>query len=246
MKKEAKILLEKALDSLVLSIEHFNRPWDKGRSEAVLILLDRSFELLLKAAIVYKGGRIREKRARETFGFDKCVRVCISNSQVKCLDEEQALTIQIINSLRDAAQHYILSISEQQLYLYTQAGVTLFNQLLKDVFGQSLANHLPERVLPISTKPPQTLEAVINAEFEDIKQLLQPGSRKGLLARSKLRALAIVESSLRGERSQPSKSELTKISKLIQSDRSWTDIFPGVASLSLDTSGTGLTLFLFV
>ena len=37
MMKEARRLREKAIDSLVLSIEHFNRPWDRGRTDAVLI-----------------------------------------------------------------------------------------------------------------------------------------------------------------------------------------------------------------
>ena len=66
MKKEARLLLEKAIDSLILSIEYFNRPWDKGRIETVLILLDHSFELLLKAAILHKGGKIRKKRENQT------------------------------------------------------------------------------------------------------------------------------------------------------------------------------------
>ena len=107
MKKQAKLLFEKAVDSLILSISHFNNPWDRGRKEAVLILLDRAFELLLKSIILHKGGKIREAYARETIGHEKCVRKCISQPKVKCLTEEQGLTIQIINSFRDAAQHDI-------------------------------------------------------------------------------------------------------------------------------------------
>ncbi len=53
MKKQARMLLDRAIDSLVLAVEHFNRPWDRGRREAVLILMDRSFELMLKAAILH-------------------------------------------------------------------------------------------------------------------------------------------------------------------------------------------------
>jgi hypothetical protein len=30
MKKEARLLKQKSLNSLILSIEHFNRPWDHG------------------------------------------------------------------------------------------------------------------------------------------------------------------------------------------------------------------------
>ncbi len=244
MKREARVLFAKAIDSLVLSIEHFNRPWDRGREEVVLILLDRSFELLLKAAIVHQGGKIREPRAKETIGHEKCVRKCLTDAQVKCLDEDQALTIQIINSLRDAAQHYLLEISEQQLYLYAQAGVTLVDSLLRDVFDKTLTDFLPERVLPISTSPPKDLHVLMAAEFAEIKEMVKPRSRRRLEARAKLRSLAIVESSLRGERSQPSKGELDRLLGDVSSNKSWEDVFPGVASLSLDTAGSGLSVSL--
>lgn len=49
MKKEARVLLRKSVDSLFLSVEHINRPWDRGRSEAALVLVDRSFELLIES-----------------------------------------------------------------------------------------------------------------------------------------------------------------------------------------------------
>ena len=80
MRREARLLQTKSLDSLVVAIEHFNQSSDRGRVEAVLILLDHAFELLLKAAILHKGGRIREPRAKETIGFDKSVRKCFGLS----------------------------------------------------------------------------------------------------------------------------------------------------------------------
>jgi len=58
MKREVKLLRKKAVESLLLCIEHFNRPSDVGRADAVLILLDHSFEMLLKACILHRGGRI--------------------------------------------------------------------------------------------------------------------------------------------------------------------------------------------
>lgn len=70
MKREARLLLKKAVDSLILSTELFNRPWDRGRVDAVLILLDHSFEMFLKAAVLHKGGQISEPRATQTLGFD--------------------------------------------------------------------------------------------------------------------------------------------------------------------------------
>ena len=238
MRKEAKMLLERSTDSLVLSIEKFNCPWDRGRQEITLLLLDRAFELLLKAAIVHKGGRIRGPGEKETFGHDKCVRVCLSDKQVQCLTSEQAVTIQIINSLRDAAQHYMLQVSEQQLYLYAQAGLTLYADLLESVFQSTLADHLPDRVLPASTRPPRDLHAMVKAEFEDVKSLVAPGSRRHLEARAKLRALAVIEASLNGERSQPGETELEKVVTRIKAGDSWQKIFPGVASLGITSEAT--------
>ena len=83
MKKEVKILRKKAVESLVLSIEHFNRPSDTGRVHAVLMLMDHAFEMLFKAIILDRGGRIREPRSQQTIGFDACVRRGLSNAQVK-------------------------------------------------------------------------------------------------------------------------------------------------------------------
>jgi len=200
--------------------------------------MDRAFELLLKASIRHEGGKIRDRGERETYGLDRCVRQCLSKEEVKCLVKEEALTIQIINSLRDAAQHYILDVAEPQLYTYTQAGVTLFGDLLERSFSQKLTDYLPDRVLPVSTTPPTDFSSMIDLEFREIKQIVQPGSRKRLRAHAKLRALAVVEASLRGERSQPSEGELNKLIREIQENKRWQTLFPGVATLRLDTEGT--------
>lgn len=104
MKREVRVLRDKALDALILAIEHFNRPYDRGRAQAVLILLDHSFEMLLKSAILHRGGRIREKRAKNTLGFEACVQQALNTGAMKFLSNEQALTLQMVNALRDAEQ----------------------------------------------------------------------------------------------------------------------------------------------
>lgn len=242
MKQLPKTLFNKSLDSLVLAIEHFNRPWDRGRHEAVLILLDRSFELLLKSLILHKGGKIREPYEKETIGFEKCVRKCITNAKVKCLSEEEGLTIQIINSFRDAAQHDIVELTEQELYLYSQAGITLYKDLIERVFGEKLSDYLPARVLPISTEPPKDLHTMVEADFKQIKELVKPKTRKQLEAKSKLKSLAIVESSLEGVRSQPSDLEVKKLVKDVQAGKDWQEMFPGIARLHLSSTGTGINV----
>jgi hypothetical protein len=163
MKREARLLLGKAEDSLVLSVEHFNRADERGRATTVLVLLDHAFEMLLKAAILHRGGKIREKRARETIGFDACVRRALSDGDIKFLTSEQALTLQSINGLRDAAQHHLIDISEGQLYIHAQSGVTLFGDILKKVFALELSDRLPARVLPVSTIAPADLQTLFQS-----------------------------------------------------------------------------------
>ncbi|MXV90327.1 MAG: hypothetical protein F4121_10765 [Acidimicrobiia bacterium] len=240
MRKEARLLRNKAVDSLVLSIEFFNRPVERARADSVLILMDHAFEMLLKASIVHRGGRIRERRAKQTIGFDACVRRGLSDGERRFLSEEQALTLQTINALRDAAHHYLLEISEQQLYLHTQAGVTLFADLLESVFDESLSDHLPDRVLPVTANPPQELDLLVASEVEQISALLEPGRRRRVEARSQARGLAIMEGSINGERLQPSNGELDKILDQIGSGRHWREIFPGIAALRLDLDGGGI------
>lgn len=236
MKKEVRLLQERAINSIILSIDHFNRPLDRGRVEAVLIFLDHSFELLMKSAILHKGGKIRQRGHNETYGFDKCVRTSISN---KIITNEQALTIQAINALRDAAQHYIIEVSEQQLYLHSQAGLTLFKDILNQTFQKDLTEELPERVLPISTTPPLNINTFFETELEEVKKLLYPGSRKKKEATVKLRALTIFDKTLRGETLQPSESYLNKIADQLKNDVGWKDLFPGAAAINFTTDGSG-------
>jgi hypothetical protein len=242
MRQHARLLFERSLDSLVLAIEHFNRPWDRGRREAVLILLDHAFELLLKAAILHKGGKIREPYAKETIGFDKCVRKCLTDAKITCLNEEEGLTMQIINSLRDAAQHDMVELSEQELYMHSQAGLTLYKDLLKRIFNESLSDYVPGRCLPVCTEPPRDLHTMVDADFNEIKKLVKPHSRRQIEAKGKLKALAIIEASLEGVRSQPSELEVTKLVKEVRAGKKWQDLFPGVASLQLSTEGSGISV----
>lgn len=239
MKREAKILFQKGIDSLTLAVEIFNRPYDCGRTAATLILIDHSFEMLLKAAILHRGGKIRERRAKQTIGFDACVRRGLSDGSIRFLSEDQALLLQAINGLRDAAQHHILEISEAQLYMHAQAGLTLFRDLLISVFEMELAINLPQRILPLATQAPCDLETLFDTEVEEIKKLIQPGRRRQTEASARLRPLAILDSTIRGEKGQPGRGDIAKIKRGITQGKPWQEIFPGVASVQIVTKGTG-------
>jgi hypothetical protein len=244
MKREARLLLEKAGDSLVLAIELFNRPYDRGRVSAALMHLDHSFEMFMKAAILHRGGTIREKRCKETIGFDACVRRSLSDGGLRYLTAEQALVLQAMNGLRDAAQHHLVDVSEGQLYIHMQSGVTLFRDLLRLVFGQELAAQLPARVLPVSTSPPTDLAILFDSETKEIRKLLRPGKRRQIEALARLRPLAILDATIRGEKVQPSDSELRRLGTSITEGRAWTEIFVGAAAIEMTTAGTGPSISL--
>ncbi|MDP3938112.1 MAG: hypothetical protein Q8R92_08240 [Deltaproteobacteria bacterium] len=242
MKRESRLLFTKAVDSLVLSIEHYKRPWDRGRVDAVLILLDHAFEMRLKAAILHRGGAIRKPREKQTLGFDECLRKALSDGSVQFLKQEQVLQLQALNTLRDAAQHHLVDLSEQHLYIHAQAGLTLFRDVVRAVFDQDLKVHLPSRVLPLSTSPPTDLATLFEQEAKEVQRLLTPGRRRKVEAAAKLRALAIVDGAMRGDRLQPTDGELRKLGDSISKGRQWGDVVPGVAAIELTATGTGPSL----
>jgi hypothetical protein len=239
VRREARLLLAKACDSLVLSIELFNRPHETARVSGTLIQLDHSFEMLLKASILHRGGSIRDKQAKETIGFDACVRRGLSDGSIRFLTDEQALVLQTINGLRDAAQHHLLELSEGQLYVHVQSGVTLFDDLLTTVFQQDLHSHLPSRVLPVSTSPPTDLMTLFDNEVVEIRKLLEPGRRRGVEAVARLRPLAILNAAIQGEKGQPSDAELQRVGRKLRSGVDWGEVFQGVAAIEISTEGAG-------
>jgi len=242
MKKEAKLLKNKAINSLILSIEHFNRPFDMGRIESTLILMDHAFEMLLKSAILHKGGSIRKIGDPQTIGFDACLRTGLSDGKVKFLEKEDVIAIQTTNTLRDAAQHHLLDISEQHLYIQAQLGISMFRRIHKKVFNEELYDVLPKRVLPLSTQPSIGIDLLYKNEISEIKGLLQPGRRKSTEAIAKLRSLAITEGAIQGDKVQPTNRELGKLADAIKRNKSWEDIFPGVASIQLTAKGYGQSI----
>lgn len=177
-------------------------------------------------------------------GFDACVRVGLSDGKVKFLTEEQAFTLQMLNGLRDAAQHHLITIQEAHLYIHAQSAVTLFRDLLKTVFRKELSDYLPRRVLPISTQAPVDLSALFDSETAEIRKLLNRRKKARVEIDARLRPLAIVEATMQGRKTQPSKNELHKLERSLRKKRKWKDLFPGVSQIEISPHGSGPSLTL--
>jgi hypothetical protein len=122
--------------------------------------------------------------------------------------------------------------------------VTLFRDLLKSVFDWDLCELLPNRVLPVSTSAPLDLTALFDSEVAEVVRLLQPGSRKRLQAQARLRPLAILDASIRGEEGQPSPGKLKRLGSEVVAGKTWQELFPGVASIEITVEGAGPSLSL--
>lgn len=204
MRRVSRTLKAKSISSFRRATAAFNGTDDDGRQTAVLLHLQHAFEMLLKGALSQKGVDVFERGAGRavgrSIGYEKCVRLA---RQHLSLTDEQCGTLRAIDSMRDDEQHWIADFSEGLLYLHTRAGVTLFDEVLHDVFGERLADHLPERVLPISTSPPADVEVLIDQQFSQVQELFRPGNRKRVEARARpARSLGIREPHLRGRRRQ--------------------------------------------
>lgn len=241
LKKNVEPLISRAIDSLTLSIELFNRPAETGRHHSVLILLQHAFEMLLKAAILQRTGSVHSRGEKYTYRFDKCLTVM--SQELKMLKEDERATLSILDAQRDQAAHYYIEISEDVLYVHAQSGVTLFDELLARTFNRRLADSLPSRVLPISTRPPRDLALLLNSELSEVDRLLSAGKRQGAQAAAKLRTILAFTSVARQEQGKRvAESQIDFALAKRRKRQAWDVIFPEIAQLTLSTDGTGIPI----
>lgn len=182
----------KALSSMRAAMGTFNSPVDDGRTTAVLLHLQHAFEMLLKAALVQGRTVVFDRESGRSIGFSRCLHEASSSSRVK-LTEEEAGALRAVDAMRDGEQHWFTVVDEGLLYLHTRAAVTLFDDLLHRAFEERLANHLPLRVLPVGSEPPQDFQTLIDREYANVAALLKPHRRARAEAEARIRALLALE-----------------------------------------------------
>lgn len=241
-KREVTEFKRRGVDSLVLAIEIFNRPYERGRVEAVLILLHHAFEMLLKAVIQDRIGTVHEKNGKYTYSFAKCLEIAQNDVGLISSDEKTALSI--LDAHRDTAVHHYQELSEDLLYVQAQAAVTLFDALLYKGLGDRLSDGVPERVLPVSTRPPSDLQLLVGNELSKIDKILVGRQRKGAIATARLRPLVAMSSASRDDADRVSEQDVRDAVRRRRKGDEWTVILPDVARLRLDATGDGAAIHL--
>lgn len=237
IRREAKILKDKALASLKRSVAAFNGFDDEGRHCTVLRDLQHAFEMLIKAALTQKQVSVFDKRLGRSLGFEKCLNLGATHLAIT---EDEAGTLRAIDALRDDEQHWHAIISEGLLYAHTRAGVTLFDDLLGRCFGERLVEHLPHRVLPISSEPPKDIQLLIDEEYTQIADLLQPNRRRRPEARGRIRSLLALEAHAADV--IVSKQDVDRVERAIKAGEERADVFPRLDDLATDVAGDGISV----
>jgi hypothetical protein len=241
LKKNVEPLLDRSIESLILAIELFNRPSETARVHGVLMFLQHSFEMLLKATILQRMGRIHPRDDGYTYSFQTCLQ--IANEQLGILTRDGKVTLEILDAQRDQAVHFYADVSEDMLYVHAQSSVTLFAELLQLAFARNLKAELPSRILPVSTRPPNELQSLLWNELQEVDRLLQAGQRRGAQAAAKLRSVLAFTVGTREGGQRIAEQEIEDAIQQRRNKSDWAVILPEVVQLDLTANGTGVPVF---
>ena len=238
LKRDARTLKLKALCSLRRAVTAFNGCDEDGRVTTVLLHLQHASEMLLKAVLVQRGVRVMDQTKKTSIGHEKCVNLAAQHAKLLAAD---AGLLRAVDALRNAEQHWMIVVPEDVLYLHARGLVTIFDDLLRRVLDDSLAIHLPARVLPISTQAPMGFDLLVDREYSQIRKLLQPGKRQRDEARGRIRTLLAMESHA-AEGVDISEADIDRIERAIRGGQDRSMVFPRLGSLDIQISGSGAAI----
>ena len=112
---------------------------------------------------------------------------------------------------------------------------------MKRAFSEAVADHLPARVLPVSTVPPRDFDLLIDSEYTQIRELLRPGRRQREEARAKIRTLLAMEAHV-SEEVSISEMDVDRIEDAIRDEKTIPETFPRLTTLIAEHEGTGLEI----
>lgn len=238
LKREARTLKAKAIASLRRGLEIFNSHDDHGRPEAVLLFLQHTSEMLIKSLLVQKGQDVFHKERGTSIGLEKALNIAQSRAWIT---SAQAGSIRAMDAMRDQAQHWMIVVSEDALYINSRALITTIDEVLQAHFEDTLADNLPLRVLPLSTKPILDFDVLVNREYEQIRELLTPGRRARDEARGRISALLAMEAHT-SETVSVSQRDLNRIEDAIRCNTPVEQVFPRLMTLANNVAGEGPTI----
>ena len=238
LKRDARTLKAKAIASLRRGLEAFNSHDDIGRQESVLLFLQHACEMLIKALLVQKGQAVFDKEKGTSIGLEKALNIAQGKGWI---NSAQAGSIRAVDAMRDHAQHWMIVVAEDALYINARALITTIDEILHGHFEDTLSDNLPLRVLPLSTQPILDFDVLVNREYEQIRELLAPGRRARDEARGRISALLAMEAHV-SEAVSISQRDLDRIEDAVRNGTPVAQVFPRLMTLANDVAGEGPTI----
>lgn len=201
-------------------------------------MLQHASEMLTKALLVQKGQNVFDKEKGTSIGIEKALNIAQSKGWVSAA---QAGAVRVIDAMRDQAQHWMIVVPEDALYINARALITVLDEVLTEHFEDTLADNLPVRVLPLSTQALPDFLMLVNREYEQIRELLAPGRRARDEARGRITALLAMEAHV-SEEVAVSKRDLDRIEDAIKGDIPVEQVFPRLMTLATNVEGEGPTI----
>lgn len=233
-------LRQKAIESITLAIELFNRPSSTARSESVLMLFHHGFEMLLKSLIVERTGTAIDNARGYSYTFDTCLQ--IAAEQLKLITKDHRCFLSMLDNVRDSAVHYYQDVSEGILYIFAQGSVSLFDQLLRASTDQGLLDFLPGRVLPLSSIPPKEVGQLVDDEFSRLQQVLSRPDMTRQQAMAALRPLMAFKIGGEARHRRMTTRELEVAIENLRAAENWRVTFPEIAKLEFCSEGDGIPI----
>lgn len=243
MRREAKILKLKSIISLKKSIESFNQvDSDEGRVTWTLMSMQHSLEMLMKCLLLEFGNpnKLFDRDRNRSQSLRKCLGLARINTTIKLTPDEAGI-IAAIDEMRDAEQHWHNYVSEGILYHHLRAAVTLIDDLMHRCLRERLADHLPARVLPISTEPLRDLQVLVDSEFSQAQKLLEPGKRTTPEGKARIRTLLALHSHADPDYDFGEK-EVEQVAREIKAGKGRSEILPALTGINSVVTGEGLNL----
>ncbi|MBJ9673388.1 hypothetical protein [Burkholderia gladioli] len=238
LKRDARTLKSKAIASLRRGLEAFNSHDEQGRTESVLLYFQHCSEMLIKAILVQKSKTVFDNKKGTSIGLERAINLSLSYNYIT---SAQAGSIRSIDAMRDAAQHWMIIVPEDALYINCRALITTADELLQTHLDDSLAENIPTRVLPLSTLPLTDFDTLIDREYTQITELLGPKKRARDEARGRIRTLLAMEAHV-SDTVSVSERDIDRIERAIKIGTEVERVFPRLMTLASDVSGEGPTI----
>lgn len=148
-------LLSKAIESITLAIELYNKPLIKYRTESVVILIVNSWENALKALILNKKwAKIYNRKKDETKPFEECLE-CVKNNLGNRYSDDWYQSTKLLYKERCKVIHYYKGLDLID-YMLIQSNIILFKDFIQKYFSKSLIKDKSWYILPVATEIPYT------------------------------------------------------------------------------------------